>query len=205
MSDIILKYPHSFPDEIINEDIKNFNFDNLDINIEKPKPQVFAALEWIIPTSFGVYILKPYFDSFLKEAGKDHYNLLKAGIKKIISKGKEFDTKLITARESTKKLNKKYNQSLTVSITIQTKKDINVKLLFDKGLDINDWNNAVEEITEMLLEHYNDFPNDLLSDEINKVNTFDKNRIYCLINPDTKKIEFYDDNSLMELTRNNNS
>ncbi|MEJ0037875.1 MAG: hypothetical protein WDO68_17670 [Gammaproteobacteria bacterium] len=38
-------------------------------------------VEWLIATAVVVHLTKPYFEEFLKEAGKDHYRLLKAGIK----------------------------------------------------------------------------------------------------------------------------
>ncbi|WP_299242986.1 hypothetical protein [uncultured Aquimarina sp.] len=204
MPDIILKYPSEFPDQIIEDDIKVFKSEKLDMKIIKPEPEIYAALEWIIPTSFGVYLMKPYFDAFLKEAGKDHYILLKKGIKNIVSKGKQFDTKILTATASTKKQDKKYNQSLTVSLEVQTKDEIIIKLLFNKSLNKTDWNNAIDQLGDILMEHYTNFPNDSLSSKISEVNKFDKKRIYCVINAKNKKIEFYDDNDLFELVKNKN-
>ncbi|MGY8775714.1 hypothetical protein [Spongiibacter tropicus] len=43
----------------------------------------YAGLEWLMPTAVMVFIAKPYFDSFLKEAGKDHYHILKNAIGKL--------------------------------------------------------------------------------------------------------------------------
>jgi len=75
--DIILTYPTGFPEELIIQEIKEIHADKLDLKILKKDNTNFMAFEWIIPTMFIVYILKPYFNSFLSEAGKDHYNILK--------------------------------------------------------------------------------------------------------------------------------
>lgn len=59
----------------------------LDFRIEaKPQPGPYAALEWMIPTAVVVYLGKAYFESFLKEAGKDHYAILKSAIGKLSAK-----------------------------------------------------------------------------------------------------------------------
>ena len=47
------------------------------IPVEKRGP--FAGMEWLVPTAILVYVGKSYFDGFLKEMGKDHYQLLKKG------------------------------------------------------------------------------------------------------------------------------
>lgn len=49
----------------------------------RPAGGAYAALEWLIPTAVFAYIAKSYFDGFLKEAGKDHYQLLRGGLKKL--------------------------------------------------------------------------------------------------------------------------
>ena len=44
---------------------------------------MFAAIEWLMRTAIVAYIAKPYFESFLTEMGKDHYELLKQGLYKL--------------------------------------------------------------------------------------------------------------------------
>jgi hypothetical protein len=61
-----------------NSNIK-FNFRRGGLIIaDSPGPIIF--------TGFLVYLMRPYFDEFLKEAGKDHYNILKNIIKRLYDK-----------------------------------------------------------------------------------------------------------------------
>lgn len=46
----------------------------------------YASMEWLIPTAVIVFLGKSYFDGFLKEVGKDHYALLKQGLKSLYSR-----------------------------------------------------------------------------------------------------------------------
>lgn len=57
----------------------NFNFRRGGLIIaDSPEPLIF--------TGFLAYLMRPYFDEFLKEAGKDHYNILKKIFKKLYDK-----------------------------------------------------------------------------------------------------------------------
>jgi hypothetical protein len=196
--DIVLIYPDDCPDKFIDDEIKGFHTNKLNLKIQKVEKESFMAFEWVVPTAFGVYILKPYFDSFLKEAGKDHYLLLKSGLKKIVEKGKLIKARFITARESTKKLSQDYNQSIVVSIELQTKNNRHIKLLFDNELDKSDWEDAIDQLLDLVIENYELFPNDKLSKQINDRVENQRHIVYGIINPKTKKVEFYDDRKLCE-------
>jgi len=50
---------------------------------EREDPGPYASVEWLIPTAVFIFVGKAYFDGFLKEMGKDHYALLKQGIKSL--------------------------------------------------------------------------------------------------------------------------
>lgn len=201
---LVFTYPEGFPQEIIDNDISQVNGKDLKIHITKQENETYAAMEWIVPTFFATYILKPYFDSFLQEAGKDHYELLKNACKKMLAKGKVTQVQLISASKSTQKLSEKYSQSLAVSILMETKTNRQIKLLFDNNLELSDWENAVDEFSTYILEHYQNFPNDQLSDQIKDLSPKLYYTIYVKINPNSKKLEFHDDNTLMLEVKNLN-
>ncbi|MEO6723642.1 MAG: hypothetical protein ABIN67_24960 [Ferruginibacter sp.] len=195
---IVLIFPKNFPDEAIHQEANIFLSNNIDLEILKYGNEAYNGFEWIIPTAFGAYILKPYFDSFLSQAGKDHYDILKAGLKKIIEKGKTYKMSAIAANQSIEKLSKTYTQSLSISMEFQTIDNRRIKLLFDNELDLNDWSNAVEQFVELISENYKEYPNDRLTIEIKKLNTKPHRIIYSLINTETKKLEFRDDLKMLE-------
>lgn len=195
--DIVLIYPSNFPDEEIAKEVTEFYSEKLNLKIQKNENEPFSAFEWILPTAFGVCILKPYFDSFLSEMGKDHYLILKNGLKKVLENGKKYKISLITATKSTEKLSNSYNQSLVISIIIQIKNNRQIKLLFDDNLSKDDWENAIEQLLVFVLENYEKYPNDKLSKRIEKLNIEERKMIYSKINPETKLIEFFDDNAMV--------
>jgi len=77
---IAVSYEEQFPEEIISHFISGIASPGLDIKSEARESEPKAGLEWLVPTAVIIFIGKAYFDSFLKEMGKDHYQLLKRGV-----------------------------------------------------------------------------------------------------------------------------
>ena len=194
---LVFTYPESYSQEIIDKDIAELETPNIKIHIERHENEAYAAMEWIVPTLFSGIVLKPYFESFFQEAGKDHYQLLKKGLKKMLASGRETDVKLITPAESTQKLSKSYTQSLAVSILFQSKTGRNIKLLFDNNLKFEDWENQLEEFLILIREHYQDYPNDKISEKIKDLSHKEYYIIYVILSPETKELEFHDDLTLL--------
>lgn len=201
--DILLEYNEILPDELIIDEFNSIKECGVKIKLKKRENHPWAALEWTIPTIIVAYILKPYFETFLKEAGKDHYKILSRKLKKIIAKGRKIDTKLITATQSTKKLDKTYSQSGSVSMIIETRTGRYIKLLFDKDLSKKDWEFALDQLLEYIIENY-EKPNENELEKLTYNFTKNKNfKYYAIINKNTKKIEFYDDKKLLKITYKN--
>lgn len=197
--DIFLVFEDNVPDEFIGFVVSDFYRDDLKLKVQKREKEPYCSFEWIYPTIIIAYILKPYFESFIKELAKDHYTLLKDGLKKMVSSGKHIDSKLVAATQSTSKLSKTYNQSLVFSLIIQTKNDKQIKLLFDNDLEKSDWDEAIDKLFDFVIEHYEKVDNnDRLSKIITVANPNDKQIIYAIINLATKEIEFCDDIKLCE-------
>lgn len=201
--DIILIYPSTFSDEKISEETSELFSSGLNLKIQKEENKAFSAFEWIIPTAFGMYILKPFFDAFLSEAGKDFYLILKKNLKKFVEKGKQYNYRLITASQSTNKLSADYNQSITISLVIETKNKRHIKLLFNNDLEKEDWDYAIDQILDYVIDNYENYPEDKLSKRIYSINDNEKKVIYGQINPDSKLVEFFDDNMLFSKYKNN--
>jgi hypothetical protein len=198
---LLIVYPEHFPTELIEKDISDLDFEKLNIQIEKQKNEAYSAMEWVLPTFYATYILKPYFDTFLGEAGKDNYQTLKTFCKKMLAKGKEIEVHLVPATLSTKKLSKTYSQSLAVSILIETKTKRQIKMLFDNNLSLYEWEDAMEKFTNLITEHYENYPDDKLSYAIKGLSPKPYYTIYVKINPTTKDLEFHDDNTLISESR----
>lgn len=201
--DIIYISPSSYPQDKIEKDLEYLKDTDLNVYVHKNEESpFFNSFEWIIPSAFGVYILKPYFDSILSEAGKNHYDLFKKFISQYLKKGKEFNFSLIAAKESSKKLSKTYNNSLTVALEIQAKNNRVIKVLFDNSLSLEEWQGASNKIIDLFVDHYKKSPEDLLTKAINKFENKPHRKLYIIVNKSFQDIEIKDDNDLVEIYKN---
>jgi hypothetical protein len=113
-----------------------------------------AGIEWALPTVVVAYLLKPFFEVFLQEAGKDLYLLTKSNLKKFIVTNRELKTKLISARQSTEKLSKRYDQSLTVSLKANLHPNLRVTILISENINDKEIDNMLEGMFEVLAYLY---------------------------------------------------
>lgn len=86
-SQIGILHTEKFDNSIFKGFLSEVEHDGLDLQIhETPEPGPFATVEWFIPTAIIVFFGKAYFEEFLKEMGKDHYNGLKSSLAKLTKK-----------------------------------------------------------------------------------------------------------------------
>lgn len=195
--DIGIIYPSFYDPDLeiqIVEDIEN---DKLRLEFVKQEPLMWASAEWAIPGLIAAYIFKPYFESFLKEAGKDHYVLLKNCLHKLLRKNKDSNVKMITSQYSPDKVDASNTQSKAISIHFELKDNKRVKLIFDDALEIDDWTNALDEFLSLVEEQYNGFPEDELTLRLESFSRNPNYEIYALINNQTKEWEFLDQKQIV--------
>lgn len=84
-TDVIFAYEGSpYSEEICGEFRDAVLSEGFNLRFEQmPSTRAWAGMEWVLPTAFMVWIAKPYFEGFLGEMGKDHYDALKAAIRKV--------------------------------------------------------------------------------------------------------------------------
>jgi hypothetical protein len=102
--------------------------------VAEPRPPSgpFASLQWLVPTAVVIWFGKSYFDGFLKEAGKDHYALVKRGLSSLwpwfFGEGR---CVCVTAVGSQGKIRPgETNYSLVISILAEAVTGLHFKLLF---------------------------------------------------------------------------
>jgi len=188
---IMMNIPDTFPDAVIekiNSDIKS---DKLNIKVFKVPNEPMMAIELTIPAIIAIFIAQSYFGGFLSEFGKDHYIVLKKWIKKTAVDSRKINVITITASQSTEKIDKGNTQSKAFSLHLQTKDNKRIKLMFDLNLDNEVWEKAVDDMIDLIHENYECYPNDELTKSIAKLNIHSQN-VYAIINPETKKWEYFD-------------
>ena len=69
------------PTSLLDEFCASVNTDSLNFErISRPEPGPQMGIEWLAFPVIAVYLLKPYFDSFMTEAGRDHYHVLRTAL-----------------------------------------------------------------------------------------------------------------------------
>jgi len=185
-------YPNYFPEDFGEVVTSDFKHEKLNLYLEREEPKIWSSVEWAIPGIIATYILKPYFEAFLKEAGKDHYNLLKKGLNKLLKLNKNAPVETLTSSMSTKKVDKENTQSKAISIHIEIKDGRKLKLLFDNELEVEDWTNGLENILDRVQNHYLEFPNDELTLKLEPLEKDPRFQIFAIMNKETKEWEFLD-------------
>jgi hypothetical protein len=102
-----------------------------------------------------IYISKAYFDGYLKEAGKEHYHVLKNAIASLWGSffGEDRTVRgcLVTSRGKTPR-DQKY--SITISLMAEADAGLQFKLLFDDESSAEELNLAVACFLKFLEEYY---------------------------------------------------
>ncbi|HLG45728.1 MAG TPA: hypothetical protein VKY24_05745 [Reyranella sp.] len=140
-------HSEDIPDEYIEEFSVSVSANGLDFATERTSLRgPFAGIEWLLPTAVIVYITKAYFDGFLKEMGKDHYLLLKAGATALLGKVGKVRLSLVG---SSGKVSSKGEYSIGFSIILDIGANYRLKLLVQ--------NELTEEQAERVMSSFFDF------------------------------------------------
>lgn len=153
---------------------------------------VFAGVEDWMPTLVVVWISKAYFDAFLKEAGKDHYHVLKKALAKLY---KRFASPEVNARvavyASKGKVKAIRKYSILYSIYAEAESGLHMKLLMPCEQTEEEY---VEMLTAFLTFLDNFHARTLPQDQVELLGQARVSGKTCLLvyNPTHRRIEPYD-------------
>lgn len=170
------KYAH----EEVNEFIK----ENQRIKVIERPSGIYNAPEWLMPSAIVVYLTKPFFEAFFKEAGKDAYDLFKSSLKNFVRKIKlknEFGYYVTTNKQKEmRKLDFYYKLG-----------DVHLKFLLYNSLDADVQVAAVEKIIEFIKP---ECEIDLITkiEGFQKQNRFSQHEIFLEYQPEREQWEFID-------------
>ena len=150
---IALLHHHEVPAGFLDEFCTSVNIESLKIErISQPEPSPQAGMEWLSVPAIAVFLLRPYFDSFMKEAGKDHYHVLKRGLKalwgKLFSKDRKFRVAIVTASGV-----KELEYSMAFAVYAEFDDGKLVKLLIAEDCSEEEYFASIEEFLD-LVESY---------------------------------------------------
>ena len=148
---IALLHTRSFPDEVFSEFVRFVTAENLQLQVEaRDEDGRYAAVEWLIPTAVIAYIGRAYFESFLKEMGKDHYSLLKAGLKMLYAKLIRPEAPEVTLLSTKGKICADQPYSLTFSILAEAEAGTRFKLLLQRAASQLEYEKTISSFLEFL-------------------------------------------------------
>jgi hypothetical protein len=182
-----------FSDEMPIEFLDEFRLDvaakNLRLElVPVPLPKAYAAIEWLMPTVIFAFVAKSYFDGFLGEAGKDHYQILRRALIKL---AKRLAPVRITLVGSSGKLSKEQKYSLTYSIVGELNSRTQIKLLLKSDLNDGEIEEAISAFLALLGELYSNQLEPAVQNSL-KTAKIPGGTLLVAYNPDTKELEVID-------------
>lgn len=128
----------------------------------RPSGVHFAGIEWLMPTAVLVYVAKPYFESFLKEMGKDHYDLLKKGFNKLYERFAGPRASDVKAVATQGKSSKDQPYSLFFSVVAEAPDGVRLKLLIPRPIEQAEYEIAISGFLDLVQSTYGgDVPEDV--------------------------------------------
>ena len=116
---------------------------------------------------------------------------------------KDLPVKTLTSSKSINKIDKDNSQSKAVSFHIELKDSSRLKIMFDNELEIEDWLKSLDSILDLVISHYENFPNDKLSKKLENLNQKSNYEIFAIINKQSKQWEFLDFQMILKSERKN--
>ena len=148
-----LLHGEDIPEKVIADFVGDIQQDGLKVQVESRPLTPLAGIEWLLPTAVILFITRDYFGGFLREAGKDHYSILKGAIIKKWPSffGENPTVSLKTVVSGEKKL--RGTHSMSFSIQAQIENGQNLKLIFRKDISEDEYRNSINEFLKLLAEY----------------------------------------------------
>lgn len=149
---IALLFVEDIPAIVFEDFVEAVSAPGLDLTIESREPPgPFAGVEWLIPTGVILFITQGYFNGFLGEMGKDHYDALKKAFKALRQR---FSSVKVTLVGSPGKASEEQPYSLVYSIYFDADERRTFKFLVPNDDDADATADAVMDVFGDFLEAY---------------------------------------------------
>ncbi|ANX02907.1 hypothetical protein [Immundisolibacter cernigliae] len=156
---IAIVHIDSIPEEVFSEFVRTIATERLKLDIEsRENGEIYAGLEWLIPTAAIIYIGKSYFDGFLTEMGKDHYNLLKAGFMTLREKLLGPAAPQMAVVSSAGKTSPNQPYSLVYSIMAEGNGNLRFKLLIQREVSEREYDEILNAFLGFLEAYHSHAP-----------------------------------------------
>ena len=143
-SHIVLFHCEGVPASLLDDFCKDMKSNSFNVErVSRPDPRVQAGIEWLALPFVSVFLLKPYFEGFMNEAGKDHYHALKQAFRslwqKLFSENCDFRVVKMTASGE-----RKTKYSMLFAIYAPVEEGHLLKLLIREECSIEEFSESLE-------------------------------------------------------------
>jgi hypothetical protein len=156
LPDILISHEDTIPSTAFQPLVDTVSAPGLALELEARTPSgPQAGLFWLLPTAAIVFIARSYLDGFLKEAGKDHYQLLKKGIASLwpvfFGEGRAIRATLVGTPG---KIPRDQTYSITFSMMAEANSGLTFKLLLRDDISAEEYNFVIAEFLDFLSRYY---------------------------------------------------
>jgi len=151
------------PEAIVCDFVTEMESGGISTSSERRPQQIYAGIEWLLPTAVVVFIAQKYVGTLLQEAAKDHYPTIKAALTKLIRRttGRSREIFIRNIASSAHKIST--SEAVVLSVMSPLETGHSVKFILEHHLDGEDIDEAVVSLFRLLMDHRRDSPNDRLS------------------------------------------
>ncbi|HCR9765997.1 MULTISPECIES: hypothetical protein [Enterobacterales] len=154
-SDISIIFDENIPAEFFKDFENDVEVQGLNLVIESREPTgPMACAEWFILPVVFAFIGKSYFDGFLKEMGKDHYQSMKESLSNLTTKVMKTPRVEPTLFSTKGKISSRNPFSLAFSILAEAEDGYTFKLLIPKTINGGDYSVITNEFMDFLSDYH---------------------------------------------------
>ena len=151
---IALIHDERVPADFMDQFCTDVNAVSLDVQrIARPAQGPQASIEWLAFPVIAFFLLKPYFDGFMAEAGRDHYAIVRKALKalwsKLFAKNRELRVAVITPSGE-----RKSKYSIMFAIYTFTDTGRLTKLLFREDCREDEYAESIDVFLDFLESYH---------------------------------------------------
>ena len=155
---LALTHDTQVPSDLLDQFCRDIEAKSLDFQQQElPSRGPQNSLDVFFVSAVAVYVLKPYFEGFLKEAGKDHYVVLREALKglwnQLFRRGRNSRLLIHTAKGEVKQ---KYSALFSIYAEINNRRQ--VKCLIREGCSENEYAAGIDTFLNLIESYHLDVP-----------------------------------------------
>jgi hypothetical protein len=153
--DVGVIFEENVPNDLFEAFKNDVKANGLNLVVESREPSgPMACAEWYILPAVAAYIGKSYFDGFLKEMGKSHYQLLKDALSNLTNEVMSKQRFEPTLFGTTGKISSKNPFSMAFSIHAEAENGYTFKLLIPKSASGCDYDLISNRFMDFLSDYH---------------------------------------------------